>query len=84
MATPLLQTADQEALMSDDTTETTPGPAPGPRYFTKEGEGVQVVYHLKDPAPYFELGYEEVDEAAYLASLPDVFASPLPTAPEGD
>lgn len=70
--------------MSDDPTETTPGPAPGPRYFTKEGEGVQVVYHLKDPAPYVELGYEEVDEAAYLASLPDVFASPLPAAPEGD
>ncbi|MFI7467434.1 hypothetical protein [Nonomuraea sp. NPDC049646] len=66
--------------MSDDTTETTPGP----RYFTKEGQGVQVVYNLKDPAPYVELGYEEVDEAAYLASLPDVFSSPLPTPPEGD
>ncbi|MEU5497974.1 hypothetical protein [Streptomyces griseofuscus] len=80
MAVPLPQTADQEALMSDDKTEATPGP----RYFTKEGEGVQVVYNLRDDAPYLELGYTEVDEAAYLASLPDVFASPLPTAPEGD
>ncbi|MEV6738713.1 hypothetical protein AB0N14_17980 [Streptomyces sp. NPDC051104] len=70
--------------MSDDMTETTPGPAAGPRYFTKEGEGVQVVYNLKDPAPYFELGYEEVDEAAYLASLPDLSASLFPAAPEGD
>lgn len=69
--------------MSDDTTETTPGPAPGPRYFTKEGQGVQVVYHLKDPAPYFELGYEEVDEAAYLVSLPDVSATPFPTTVDG-
>ncbi|MFJ1528288.1 hypothetical protein ACIOFV_07645 [Streptomyces mirabilis] len=70
--------------MSDDTTETTPGPAPGPRYFAKGGQGVQVVYKLKDPAPYVELGYEEVDEAAYLASLPDIVASPLPTSPDGD
>ncbi|MFI1954803.1 hypothetical protein ACH437_23645 [Streptomyces xinghaiensis] len=70
--------------MSNDTTEPTPGPAPGPRYFMKDGQGVQVVHHLKDPAPYVELGYEEVDEAAYLASQPDDFASPLPTAPEGD
>ncbi|MET9462430.1 hypothetical protein ABZY05_46785 [Streptomyces canus] len=69
--------------MSDDTTETAQPPAPGPRYFGKEG-AVQVVYNLRDPAPYFELGYEEVDEAAYLASLPDVFASPIPTAPDGD
>ncbi|WP_327415398.1 hypothetical protein [Streptomyces sp. NBC_01233] len=44
--------------------------AKNPRYFTKEGEGVQVVYNLRDAAPYAELGYEEVDEAAYLASLP--------------
>lgn len=80
MAAPLPQTVDQEALMSDDTTETTPGP----RYFAKKGEGVQVVYNLKDPTPYVELGYEEVDEAAYLASVPDVLASPLPTTPEGD
>ncbi|MFD5788576.1 hypothetical protein ACFWH1_18380 [Streptomyces sp. NPDC127037] len=55
-----------------------------PRYFAKEDEGVQVVYNLRDAAPYFELGYEEVGEAAYLASLPDIFASPLPTASDGD
>ncbi|WP_328638372.1 hypothetical protein [Streptomyces canus] len=84
MPLPSSKTVDQEALMSDATTETAPAPAPGPRYFGKEGEGVQVVYNLRDPAPYFELGYEEVDEAAYLASLPDILASPLPTAPEGD
>ncbi|MYX39034.1 MULTISPECIES: hypothetical protein [unclassified Streptomyces] len=48
--------------MSDET--------PNPRYFTKEGESVQVVYNLRDATPYFDLGYEEVDEAAYLASLP--------------
>jgi hypothetical protein len=53
-----------------------------PRYFTKEGDGVQVVYNLRDPAPYVEFGYEEVDEAAYLASLPDLTANPLP-APTG-
>jgi hypothetical protein len=82
MAAPLPQTADQEALMSDDTTETTPGPASGPRYFGKEGEGVQVVHNLRDASPYAELGYEEVDEAAYLASLPDLTASPSP-APTG-
>jgi hypothetical protein len=57
---------------------------PGPRYFTKDGEGVQVVYNLRDASPYAELGYQEVDEAAYLASVPDVLASPLPTSPEGD
>ncbi|PWI15960.1 hypothetical protein DI272_18670 [Streptomyces sp. Act143] len=45
-------------------------PTPNPRYFTKEGEGVQVIYNLRDAAPYAELGYEEVDEAAYLAALP--------------
>jgi hypothetical protein len=55
-----------------------------PRYFTKEDEGVQVVYNLRDAAPYVELGYEETDEAAYRASLPDPFALPLLTAPEGD
>ncbi|MFJ7090359.1 hypothetical protein ACIQWL_08840 [Streptomyces mirabilis] len=69
--------------MSDETTES-PEPIRNPRYFTKEGEGVQAVYNLRDPAPYFELGYEEVDETAYLARLPDVVASSLPTAPEGD
>ncbi|WP_405961288.1 hypothetical protein OG235_37140 [Streptomyces sp. NBC_00024] len=71
---------DEEALMSDDPTETTPGP----RYFGKEGEGVQVVYNLRDPAPYFELGYEEVDEATYLASLPDLTGSPVPAPPDGE
>ncbi|MFJ4627182.1 hypothetical protein [Streptomyces sp. NPDC088847] len=45
-------------------------PTPNPRYFTKEGQGVQVVYNLRDAAPYSALGYEEVDEAAYLATLP--------------
>ncbi|MEU0181416.1 hypothetical protein ABZ312_09525 [Streptomyces sp. NPDC006207] len=45
-------------------------PTPNPRYFAKQGEGVQVVYNLRDAAPYLDLGYEEVDEAAYLASLP--------------
>lgn len=45
-------------------------PAPNPRYFTKEGEGVQVVYNLRDTAPYVELGCEEVGEAAYLAAVP--------------
>ncbi|WP_019061698.1 hypothetical protein [Streptomyces prunicolor] len=70
--------------MSDETPETTPRPAGGPRYFMKDGEGVQVVYNLRDPAPYFELGYVEVDEAAYLASLPDASTSPFPPAPVGD
>jgi hypothetical protein len=70
-------------VMSDETTES-PEPIRNPRYFTKEREGVQAVYNLRDPAPYFELGYEEADEAAYLASLPDVSALPFPTAPEGD
>ncbi|MER6557888.1 hypothetical protein ABT300_08995 [Streptomyces sp. NPDC001027] len=63
-------------------TGTDKAPAPNPRYFTKEGEGVQVVYNLRDASPYAELGYEEVDEAAYLASLPDPTAAPLP-APTG-
>ncbi|KQW11453.1 hypothetical protein [Streptomyces sp. Root369] len=67
--------------MSDATTET--APAPGPRYFGKEGEGVQVVYNLRDASPYAELGYEEVDEAAYLASLPDPTASPFPAPSDG-
>ena len=47
--------------MSDEST-------PNPRYFAKEGESVQVVYNLRDATPYADLGYEEVDEAAYLAS----------------
>ena len=45
-------------------------PTPNPRYFAKEGESVQVVYNLRDATPYTNLGYEEVDEAAYLATLP--------------
>ncbi|CAL9613122.1 hypothetical protein SUDANB1_05669 [Streptomyces sp. enrichment culture] len=63
--------------------DNTPAPAPNPRYFT-DGEGVQVVYNLRDAAPYAELGYEEVDEAAYLASLPDPDGSPLPPTPGGE
>ncbi|MER6828886.1 hypothetical protein ABT352_23095 [Streptosporangium sp. NPDC000563] len=43
---------------------------PNPRYFAKERESVQVVYNLRDAAPYLDLGYEEVDEVTYLASLP--------------
>ena len=56
-------------------------PTPNPRYFAKEGEGAQVVYNLRDATPYFDLGYEEVDEAAYVASLPT--ADNLPTG-DGD
>ncbi|MER7477439.1 hypothetical protein ABTX60_07250 [Streptomyces sp. NPDC126510] len=67
--------------MSDDATQ---GPEPrNPRYFTKDGEGVQVVYNLRDASPYFELGYEEVDEAAYLEGLPDPTSSPLPAVSDG-
>ncbi|MFF3654875.1 hypothetical protein [Streptomyces olivochromogenes] len=62
--------------MSDETTDA-PDPIRSPRYFSKAGEGVQVVYNLRDPAPFFELGYEEVDEAAYQASLPDLAAAPI-------
>ncbi|MFF6801137.1 hypothetical protein [Streptomyces sp. NPDC012616] len=64
---------------------TTPveAPAPNPRYFSN-GEGVQVVYNLRDASPYAELGYEEVDEAAYLASLPDLTPSPLPASTGGE
>jgi hypothetical protein len=67
--------------MSDETIEAAE-PVRNPRYFAKDGEGVQVVYNLRDASPYAELGYEEVDEAAYLASLPDLAADPLP-APTG-
>ncbi|MGW2766243.1 hypothetical protein [Streptomyces sp. NPDC001275] len=48
--------------------------ASGARYFTRPGEGVQAVHNLKDATPYAELGYEEVDEAAYQASLAAVAA----------
>jgi hypothetical protein len=41
------------------------------RYFTRQGEGVQVVHNLRDATAYRELGYEETDEEAYNASLPD-------------
>ncbi|MER7841681.1 hypothetical protein ABTY98_38800 [Streptomyces sp. NPDC096040] len=68
--------------MTTPPTDTDKAPAPNPRYFARDGEGVQVVYNLRDATPYAELGYEEVDEAAYLASLPDPAASPLP-APSG-
>ncbi|MGW2951504.1 hypothetical protein [Streptomyces eurythermus] len=57
--------------MSDETTEHR-ALAPNPRYFTKDGEGVQVVYNLRDAAPYLALGYTEVDEDAYRASLTDL------------
>lgn len=66
------------------TPPTDEAPVPNPRYFTREGEGVQVVYNLRDASPYAELGYVEVDEAAYLASLPDPTASPFPAAPAGE
>ncbi|MFJ8074521.1 hypothetical protein ACIQ7Q_11460 [Streptomyces sp. NPDC096176] len=55
-----------------------------PRYFTKPGEGIQVVHNLKDPTPYTDLGYEEVDEAAYEATQPDLGQPPelgTPCAP---
>ncbi|MER6367435.1 hypothetical protein ABT255_03480 [Streptomyces mirabilis] len=68
--------------MSDETTDA-PDPIRSPRYFTKEGEGVQVVYNLRDPAPFFELGYEEVDEAAFRASLPDLAAPSILSALDG-
>ncbi|WP_329361187.1 hypothetical protein [Streptomyces sp. NBC_01483] len=68
--------------MSDETTDA-PDPIRNPRYFTKEGESVQVVYNLRDPAPYFELGYEEVDEATFRASLPDLAAPPTLSALDG-
>lgn len=51
--------------------------SPNSRYFTKEGEGVQVVYNLRDARPYANLGFEEVDEAAYLATLPAADTTPL-------
>lgn len=51
-------------------------PTPNPRYFAGEGGGVQVVYNLRDIAPYLDLGYQEVDEAAFLASLPASDALP--------
>jgi hypothetical protein len=63
--------------MSDETNEAAE-PVRNPRYFTKDGEGIQVVYNLRDASPYAELGYQEVDEAAYLASLPDPTTSPFP------
>ncbi|MFC9241588.1 hypothetical protein ACFTZK_34800 [Streptomyces decoyicus] len=56
-------------------------PTTEPRYFTKPGEGVQVVHNLKDPAPYTDLGYEEVDEAAYQATLPDPSEPPVLAKP---
>ncbi|GGU58939.1 hypothetical protein [Streptomyces lavendofoliae] len=52
-----------------------------PRYFTKPGEGVQIVHNLKDPTPYTDLGYEEVDEAAYRATLPDPDEPPVLSEP---
>jgi hypothetical protein len=66
------------------TTSAAEAPAPNPRYFSKDGEGVQVVYNLRDASPYAELGYEEVDEAAYLAALSDLDASPPPASAGGE
>ncbi|WP_413105504.1 hypothetical protein [Streptomyces sp. Inha503] len=58
--------------MSDDTRQAPlPATGPQPRYFTQEGEGVQVVYNLRDTTAYRKLGYREIDEQSYLASLPD-------------
>jgi hypothetical protein len=37
------------------------------------------VHNLKDAAPYADLGYQEVDEATYQASLPDPGAAPGPS-----
>ncbi|BCK66463.1 hypothetical protein Srufu_004160 [Streptomyces libani subsp. rufus] len=59
--------------MSDSTNP----PTAEPRYFTKPGEGVQVVHHLKDPTPYTDLGYEEIHETAYQATLPDLDKPPV-------
>ncbi|MDT0341446.1 hypothetical protein [Streptomyces litchfieldiae] len=63
--------------MGDDSTQTS-APATGPhaRYFTKDGEGIQAVYNLRDATAYRELGYQETDEQAYLASLPDPVDGP--------
>ncbi|MFF9676179.1 hypothetical protein ACF1GS_31570 [Streptomyces eurythermus] len=46
------------------------------RYFTRQGEGVQVVHNLRDTTAYRELGYEEMDEEAYHAGLPDSVDGP--------
>lgn len=53
--------------MSDSTVPA----GPRARYFTRQGEGVQVVHNLRDATAYRELGYEETDEESYNASLPD-------------
>ncbi|MBO8191595.1 hypothetical protein ITI46_07800 [Streptomyces oryzae] len=58
--------------MSDDTSGAPPlATGPQPRYFAKEGAGVQVVYNLRDDSTYRTLGYREIDEQSYLANLPD-------------
>jgi hypothetical protein len=57
-------------------------PTPNPRYFVKEGESVLVIYNLRDATPYLDAGYEEVDEAAFLASLPAPADALLPV--DGD
>lgn len=64
--------------MNDNTPPTVPTTGPRTRYFTKDGEGVQVVHNLHDPAPYLELGYEETDQQTYNASLPDLSTPPGP------
>ncbi|WP_262706426.1 MULTISPECIES: hypothetical protein [Streptomyces] len=58
--------------MSDDHPQAPlPATSPQARYFTQEGEGVQVVYNLRDTTTYRKLGYQEIDEQSYLASFPD-------------
>ncbi|NEY34064.1 hypothetical protein GTU99_17965 [Streptomyces sp. PRKS01-65] len=58
--------------MSDETTTGTDRSAGRrARYFVKEGEAAQAVYNLRDASTYWKLGYEEIDEQEYRASLPD-------------
>ncbi len=63
-----------------NTEEQEPQEPSGPRYFTKEGEGIQEVYGLKDDQVYRDLGYHEVDEAAYQAHLAEVMGDPNDTS----
>jgi hypothetical protein len=62
--------------------ETSEPSAARARYFAKDGEGVQQVFGLKDAQPYLDHGYVEVDEAFYLASLPDLDTPPFPPGAE--
>ncbi|MDI6412193.1 MULTISPECIES: hypothetical protein [Streptomyces] len=56
--------------MSDDTPRA-PAARPRTRYFAKAGGGFQAVHNLRDTTAYRKLGYEEIDEPTFLASLPD-------------